>query len=83
MLHKGHAPHKNIKVYHLQLQGLDNQATGYLYCRNNQTVSRASSMNKSKVKKAIALRQQNITDVVPILEAHHWRVTPVSGDKVQ
>lgn len=84
-----HFLYKDIKVYHLQLEGQGNQATGYLYCRNNETVSRASFMDKiqleglCKVKKAIALREQKITDIVPILEAHHWRVTPVSGDKVK
>ncbi|MDJ0554489.1 MAG: hypothetical protein QNJ68_08640 [Microcoleaceae cyanobacterium MO_207.B10] len=80
---------KDIKVYHLQLRGINNQATGYLYCRNNETVSRASSMDKiqlegiCKIKQAIALRQTKITDIVPILEAHHWRVIPISDAQVQ
>ena len=79
-----HFLYKDIKIYHLQLQGVGNQATGYLYCRNNETVSRASSMDKTqleglcKVKQAIALRQTTITDIVPILKAHHWRVNPMS-----
>lgn len=84
-----HFLYKDTKIYHLKLRGLGNEASGYLYCRNNETVSRASSMNKiqlegiCKIKQAIALRQETITDIVPILEAHHWRVIPISGDEVQ
>lgn len=83
-----HFLYQDEKVYQLQLRGVGNQATGYLYCRNNETVSRASFMDKiqldglCKVKVAIALRQKSVTDIAPILETHNWRVIPISGSKV-
>ena len=77
--------YQDIKLYHLQLQGVDNQATGYLYCKNNETVSRAVFMDQiqlkglCKVKQAIALRQKAVIDIIPILESHNWQVVPISN----
>jgi len=78
-----HFLYKDKKVYHLQLQGIGNQATAYLYCKNNETVSRAVFMNKTqleglcKIKEAISLRQQAVIDIAPILETHNWEVIQV------
>ena len=75
--------YQDIKSYYLQLQGIGNQASGYLYCKNNETVSRAVSMNTiqlegiCKVKQVIALRQKTVIDIGPILEAHNWEVIPI------
>ena len=75
--------YQDIKSYYLQLQGIGNQACGYLYCKNNETVSRAVFMDTiqlegiCKVKQVIALRQKTVIDIRPILEAHNWKVIPI------
>jgi len=84
-----HFLYQDVKLYHLQLQGVGNQATGYLYCKNNETVSRAVSMDRiqleglCKVKQVIALRQKAVIDIKPILEAHKWEVIPISENKMK
>ena len=77
-----HFIYQDKKVYHLQLQGVDNQATAYLYCKNNETLSRAVYMDKTqleglcKIKEVMTLRQRTVIDIAPILEAHNWQVLP-------
>ncbi|MEB3341116.1 hypothetical protein [Okeania sp.] len=78
-----HFLYKDKKVYNLELQGVGNQATASLYCKNNETISRAVSMDKTqleglcKIKEAISLRQEAVIDIAPILEAHNWQVIQV------
>ncbi|NEQ38196.1 MAG: hypothetical protein F6K40_18790 [Okeania sp. SIO3I5] len=84
-----HFLYQDVQLYHLKLQGVGNQATGYLYCKNNETVSRAVSMDKiqleglCKVKQVIALRHKAVMDIKPILEAHNWEVIPISENKMK
>ncbi len=79
-----HFIYQDQKVHHLQLQGVDNQANAYLYCKNNEIVSRAVSMDKTqleglcKVKEVMTLRERAAIDIAPILEAHNWQVVPMS-----
>ncbi len=79
-----HFLYQDKKVYHLNLEGASNQATAYLYCKNNETVSRAVSMDKTqlegicKVKEVMTLRQEAVIDIAPILEAHNWKIIPMS-----
>ncbi|MCL2933233.1 MAG: hypothetical protein MGG11_13560 [Trichodesmium sp. MAG_R03] len=81
--------YQDMKSYYLELQGVGNQASGYLYCKNNETVSRAVSMDKvqlegiCKVKQLIALRQKAVIDIRPILEAHNWEVIPIAEDQMK
>ncbi|NEO58487.1 MAG: hypothetical protein F6K54_38815 [Okeania sp. SIO3B5] len=82
-----HFLYRDIKLYHLKLRGIGNQATGYLYCKNNETISRATSMNKiqleglCQIKQVIALRHRAVIDIAPILETHNWEIIPISEDK--
>ncbi len=79
-----HFLYQDEKVYDLQLQGVGNQATAYLYCKNNETVTLAVSMDKTqlegicKVKEVMTLRQEAVIDIAPILEAHNWKIIPMS-----
>ncbi|NEP83787.1 MAG: hypothetical protein F6K17_23375 [Okeania sp. SIO3C4] len=82
-----HFLYQDVQLYHLKLRGIGNQATGYLYCKNNKTISRATSMDQiqlegiCQIKQVIALRQQAVIDIAPILEAHNWEIIPISEDK--
>ncbi|MGD1715796.1 hypothetical protein [Dapis sp. BLCC M172] len=77
-----HFIYQDKKVYYLHLEVVDNQATAYLYCKNNETVSRAVYMDKTqleglcKIKEVMTLRQRTVIDIAPILEAHNWQVLP-------
>ena len=81
-----HFLYQDIQLYHLQLRGIGNQATGYLYCKNNETISRATSMDKiqleglCQIKQAIALRHRTVIDIAPILEEYNWEIIPISED---
>ncbi|NET43377.1 MAG: hypothetical protein F6K15_16410 [Okeania sp. SIO2B3] len=82
-----HFLYQDLQLYHLHLRGIGNQATGYLYCKNNETISRATSMDKiqleglCKIKQVIALRQRAVIDIAPILEAHNWEIMPISENQ--